>query len=397
MQKWTLPFCVVAAGLLFAGLMLDWIWRTPQDAPVAPTASHVTISGQNRFAGTPPGTYVTELNDAQRSLNIPLGGSARVIDDTWPDILVGLGADGEAVLAHADRGRLLTAADAIVLSPFDTARDNSPLRAPFSRLSQWLQGRDRPLVLIDPGHGGAENGALADSGYREADINLLAALELCERLVSRDVACELTRARDETLSLRARLDRIGASNATIFVSLHTDSAPNRSAAGVHLYTLDPSAGMADQAYDTELAIPPLVDAWSRRLAQAVAHELSDTAILAQSPVRRADFGVLKSQRTPSILVELGFLSNPADAERVIDARVRKTVLDAIAEAIGANIALVHRDIGPLHAGEPPNASAPLDEDGEAIAPRVGNEAPISGALALLALLICVFCLRRARR
>lgn len=217
----------------------------------------------------------------------------------------------------------------------------------------------RPLVVIDPGHGGVDNGASAPNGVHEKDITLAFALRLQKVLIDSgrfDVA--LTREDDAYLTLNQRVDLARVNKADLFVSLHADSFQDMEIRGASIYTRDENATdvldkvLADgeNRYDivAGLAMPQatpavmdiLVDLMRRETrkssfvaAKAIVHQLEPSVTLRKFPVRQADFFVLQAPDVPSVLVELGFLSNASDIANLQKSDWRDRTADALARGI----------------------------------------------------------------
>lgn len=217
----------------------------------------------------------------------------------------------------------------------------------------------RPLVVLDPGHGGIDNGASAPNGVHEKDITLTFALQLQKILIESgrfDVA--LTREDDTYLSLNERVDLARQNKADIFISLHADSFQQPEIRGASVYTRDENATdvldkvLADgeNRYDivAGFAVPQatpavmdiLVDLMRREMrkssflaAEAIIHQLEPSVALRRFPVRQADFFVLQAPDVPSVLVELGFLSNASDIANLQQSDWRDRVVDALARGI----------------------------------------------------------------
>ncbi len=226
----------------------------------------------------------------------------------------------------------------------------------------------RPLVVIDPGHGGVDNGASAPNGVHEKDITLTFALQLQKVLVESgrfDVA--LTREDDTYLTLNQRVDLARQNKADLFVSLHADSFQEEEIRGASIYTRDENATdvldkvLADgeNRYDivAGFAVPQstpavmdiLVDLMRREMrkssflaAQAIIHQLEPSVTLRKFPVRQADFFVLQAPDVPSVLVELGFLSNAADIANLQKSDWRDRTVDALARGIAEYFTQNHK-------------------------------------------------------
>ena len=219
----------------------------------------------------------------------------------------------------------------------------------------------RPLVVIDPGHGGVDTGAMAPSGVNEKDVVLAYALALQELLVESgrfDVA--LTREGDTFLRLEDRVALARANKADLFISIHADSFTQPEIRGASVYTRDENAtDLLDQVLaDNEnrvdlvagfaapempsMVVDILIDLMRRETrkesfiaAQTIVQQLRPNVELRRYPVRQADFFVLQAPDVPSVLIELGFLSNEADIVNLQRADWRQTVVQALAKGISA--------------------------------------------------------------
>jgi N-acetylmuramoyl-L-alanine amidase len=214
-----------------------------------------------------------------------------------------------------------------------------------------------PLVVIDPGHGGRDPGAIGAAGTEEKRVVLAAALELRTRLeASRSCRVALTRTRDVFLPLAERVEFARRRDAALFVSLHADSAPG--ARGASVYTLAETASdamsealarrenRADLAGGLRLpSVSPEVQrilislmrqetrAGSARLARLAVRELGEEVQLLPNTHREASFVVLKAPEIPSALVELGFLSDPRDEAALRRPEHRARLATALARAV----------------------------------------------------------------
>jgi N-acetylmuramoyl-L-alanine amidase len=225
------------------------------------------------------------------------------------------------------------------------------------RAAPAAPSRSLPLVVLDPGHGGRDPGAIGRAGTLEKRITLVAALELKRQLeASGRCRVALTRSRDVFVPLDRRVDLARRREAALFLSLHADSAPG--ARGASVYTLAQSASdplsaalarrenLADRAGGLRLpSVPPEVQrillslmrretmAGSVRLARLAVDELGEEVPLLTNAHRHAGFVVLKSPEVPSVLVEMGFLSHPTDEAALRRPGHRRKVAEALARAV----------------------------------------------------------------
>lgn len=203
--------------------------------------------------------------------------------------------------------------------------------------------RGKPLVVIDAGHGGVDPGAIGVNGTKEKDIVLQAAKAVAAKLEQTGrYRVLLTRDGDHFLKLRERVAIARRAKADLFLSLHANTAASPNAAGLSVYSLSETASDkiaaalarkenkadiiagVDLAAETDLAIPMLVGLARRETMNrsiTFANGLL-TASASRVPIlrrahRQAGFAVLKAPDVPSVLIELGFLSN-ADEEALLN-------------------------------------------------------------------------------
>lgn len=219
----------------------------------------------------------------------------------------------------------------------------------------------RPLVVIDPGHGGRDPGASGQRGTREKDLTLILAQELRDRLALRGrVRIALTRDGDATLTLEDRAAIARRLGADLFLAIHADSANNPQARGATAYSLSEVASDADAAIlaarqNGEGAVTSVADGSVRSLLTdlAVRDEMAAGADFAVRLIRNADglvpfrpephrfaaFRVLRRAEAPAVLFEVGYLSNAEDEAMLLDPRQRARIIDALARAIEAEAAI----------------------------------------------------------
>ena len=220
----------------------------------------------------------------------------------------------------------------------------------------------RPIVLIDPGHGGRDPGAPGVSGTtKEKDLSLAMATELADLLEQRGrVRVALTREEDKYLTLEERAAIARHLRAGLFLSLHMDSAPNPLARGATIYSLSDVASSAEAARFAEAenehdgALSSEADDSVRALLADVAlrEQMEDSAGLATRMLGRAAgqvelrprphqfaaFHVLRRAETPAVLVEAGYISNADDEARLMTREGRAPLVLALAQAVEADLA-----------------------------------------------------------
>ncbi|HWB54720.1 MAG TPA: N-acetylmuramoyl-L-alanine amidase [Tepidisphaeraceae bacterium] len=238
----------------------------------------------------------------------------------------------------------------------------------------------RKVIVIDPGHGGIDSGTSGVNGLLEKNLVLDEGLRLAKALRRNPkFTVHMTRDTDVFIPLRERVNIGRAHHADLFISLHADSNPGSDVSGLSVYTLSESgsdkeaAALAreenqsdviagvDLGGENSAVAPILIDLEQRdtmnkssRFAQLIVNSLSRaTDILPRQPHRSAAFVVLKAPDVPSVLIELGYLSNASDAEQMNTAQWRNGVAAAIAGA-------VERHFAPATAASP-GPAAPVSE------------------------------------
>ena len=218
----------------------------------------------------------------------------------------------------------------------------------------------RPIVVIDPGHGGRDPGAVSVSGeIAEKQLTLALARELRDRLVERGrVRVALTRDSDRYLSLEERAGVARGLGASLFLSLHMDSAPNPLARGASVYSLSDVASDAEAARFaaaenaggvagaadgsvrsmlSDLALRSLMSA-SADLASRLVRKSAARIEMRPEPHRFATFHVLRRAEAPAVLFEAGYVSNADDELRLRSPEHRAALVASLAETIEADVA-----------------------------------------------------------
>lgn len=228
-----------------------------------------------------------------------------------------------------------------------------------------------PLVVLDPGHGGKDPGAIGITGTYEKHVAFAAATELQRQLMSdRRVHVEMTRGRDVFIPLEDRVAWAQRKGAALFVSMHADAVGDRDVRGASVYTLSNTASDAqtaalarkensadrfggssfrDQPPEVAQILNSLVRQETRggsaRLQRGLVNALDRDLPMLQNPARHAGFVVLKAADIPSVLVEMGFMSNSEDEaalrrpdHRAIVAAAMKRAVYAFFEAPGVRLA-----------------------------------------------------------
>ncbi|HVY56925.1 MAG TPA: N-acetylmuramoyl-L-alanine amidase [Xanthobacteraceae bacterium] len=222
-------------------------------------------------------------------------------------------------------------------------------------------GDSRPLVVLDPGHGGIDNGTRAPSGENEKDIVLDFAKLLREKLQqSGKYRVLMTRTDDTFVPLAERVHFARQRQAQLFISIHCDALPRGEgeAQGASIYTLSEHASDAEAARladaenkadviaGVDLTAEPgdiadiLIDlaqretkSFSAQFARTLANELKLAARLHKHPLKSAGFRVLTAPDVPSVLVELGYVSNKDDLRQLTSGSWRSRAADAVVHAV----------------------------------------------------------------
>lgn len=233
-----------------------------------------------------------------------------------------------------------------------------PMRAPRGarpekrRAGKWV-------IAIDPGHGGVDPGTTGHRGTREKNITLAVARAVKTRLEAKGrYHVVLTRERDIFLRLRSRVETARSAAADLFVSLHADALKNRKVRGAAVYTLsevssdkeaaelaakenkaDVIAGV-DLTHENPVVANILIDLaqretmnYSARFATLLVTQLRRTGKTLRNAHRFAGFAVLKAPDIPSVLIEMGYLSNPAEERLLRQPAYHRKLADAIARAM----------------------------------------------------------------
>jgi N-acetylmuramoyl-L-alanine amidase len=221
----------------------------------------------------------------------------------------------------------------------------------------------RPVIVLDPGHGGIDNGTVAESGENEKDIVLDFAKALRDRIEkSGKYRVVMTRSDDTFVPLGDRVKIARNQTAALFVSIHADALPKSEgdAQGATIYTLSDKASDAEAAAlaETEnkadaiaginLTEEPtdvadiLIDltqretrAFSNRFAKTLFNEMKSVARMHKNPLKSAGFKVLKAHDVPSVLIELGYVSNKDDLQHLVSEGWRSKTVGSVNTAVDA--------------------------------------------------------------
>jgi len=228
------------------------------------------------------------------------------------------------------------------------------------------EGDPRPLVALDPGHGGIDNGTKGPNGELEKDIVLDFTQRLRERIEkSGKYRVIMTRSDDTFVPLADRVHIARSAGAALFVSIHADALPHGEgdAQGASIYTLSETASdseaarlaekenRADVIAGVDLKTEPddvagiLIDlaeretkSFSLQFAHKLLGEMKAATRLHKTPLKSAGFRVLRAPDVPSVLIELGYVSNHQDLQSLLSDHWRDRTADSIAQAVDVYLA-----------------------------------------------------------
>ena len=221
----------------------------------------------------------------------------------------------------------------------------------------------RPIVVVDPGHGGIDNGTVASAGIMEKQIVLDFAMLLRDQLeASGKYRVVMTRTDDTFIPLADRVRMARIRQASLFISIHADALKKGEgeAQGATVYTLSENASDAEAArlaedenradviagidlsHESTDVADILIDlaqretkAFSMRFAKSVVGSMRKVARMHKNPMKSAGFRVLKAPDVPSVLIELGYVSNEADLKQLVSGNWQAKTAGAIVQSVDA--------------------------------------------------------------
>jgi len=212
-------------------------------------------------------------------------------------------------------------------------------------------------IVLDPGHGGKDPGARGRKGTKEKEIVLDVALRIRDLLAENGVDVIMTRDKDQFISLGRRTQIANKNKADFFISIHANSSRSRVASGFEVYYLsntvdDESRAIAamenanldieedafsGRTQDLDATLWDLINSENRTESAELAKELEQSARarlgVRNRGVKSARFAVLKGATMPAVLVEVGFLTNPVEEERLLSSGYRQRLAEAITTGI----------------------------------------------------------------
>lgn len=297
-----------------------------------------------------------DVEDGRARIILAADGPFRIVD---LDVIENEGpAEGFRLVADLEAGSEADFDRALLDQSTTTATTTTARRG--DRLGAPAETQERRFtVAIDPGHGGIDGGAESPGGTVEKAVTLSFALELKRHLEADPrLHVVMTREKDDFLRLDERVRIARQHAADLFISIHADTIRLAGVRGATVYTLsdrasdaeaaalaarenlaDQLAGVVVEAQQEEVA-DVLADlmrrethSFSIRFARSLIGEMTDKVALINNPLRSAGFRVLRAPDIPSVLIELGYLSNPKDEAQLLDPEWRGKAVGSIAAAV----------------------------------------------------------------
>lgn len=194
------------------------------------------------------------------------------------------------------------------------------------------------IIVLDPGHGGHDNGTVSANGLQEKAITLDICKKIAQILSTQKYKVYLTRTSDIFLKLNDRAELSNKKNATIFVSIHCNSAESKSARGVETFILtpygQPSQNKAKKTLSDLKQYPNnRFDSENLMLAYNIQKSVIEKTRNIDRGVKHNRFHVFKNLKCPGVLVECGFLSNQFDRQNLASDKYRQFLAEAIVDGI----------------------------------------------------------------
>jgi N-acetylmuramoyl-L-alanine amidase len=247
------------------------------------------------------------------------------------------------------------------LAAVQSYRDSHQTPAPDSTAAATGGGDSgKPLIMLDPGHGGIDSGTRGNDGTLEKDVVLAFAKVLGDKLAATDhYRVAYTRSDDTYVSLGDRVKMARDQHAALLLSIHVNSFPGSGVRGTIVYTVsdaasdkmaaalaasenqsDALAGIDVKAEDSDQVKDILLDLTQREtrnfgvsFAQALVRHVGKATAMFKVPHQQASFKVLEAPDVPSALIELGYISNPQDEKQLLSPAWQASVGESMVEAI----------------------------------------------------------------
>ncbi|WP_115133648.1 N-acetylmuramoyl-L-alanine amidase [Neisseria zoodegmatis] len=284
----------------------------------------------------------------------------RLVVDLYPSAATALAAEANdplmALLNDYSQGKIRSDGTGTGHTP--PVRDRQPAIIDTPPPSTPGRGNRRPIIVLDPGHGGEDPGAISKGGLREKDVVLSIARETKKRLEAMGYKTYMTRNEDVFIPLGVRVAKARQLKADVFVSIHADSFTSPTARGTGVYALSTRGAtsaaakflaqtqnsadliggvqkMGNRSVDNAILdmTQTVTIKDSMVLGRHVLSELGKHNKLHKGHVDQANFAVLRAPDIPSILVETAFLSNPTEEKLLASHSFRQKSAEAIAGGI----------------------------------------------------------------
>lgn len=239
------------------------------------------------------------------------------------------------------------------------AQDNQKNTPKQKGINHYQRKKRRIIVVLDPGHGGEDSGAVGPSGLKEKNVVLAIARETRKHLEAKGYKVYMTRNEDVFIPLRVRVAKARSLKADVFVSIHADAFTKPTARGTGVFALSQKGATSEAARylaNTQNAadnIGGVIEKVGNKMVDNTLFDLTQTATINDSlklgkfvlnlfskinplhrgSVEQASFAVLKAPDIPSILVETAFISNPIEEQKLAGQKFRTQCAKAITEGI----------------------------------------------------------------
>ncbi len=231
----------------------------------------------------------------------------------------------------------------LFLSSMDVYKALDPILRPWTVPSHPVRH-----IVIDPGHGGKDVGALRGR-YREKDLTLSIAKRVRSRLIRAGYRVTLTRHTDIALTLSQRAALAKALKADLFLSIHINAAENSSVCGIETFAMTPAGAPSSTNTKLEKTFHPgnRCDINNLALANMIHRYMLGRTGGTDRGVKRARFQVLREITMPGVLIECGFISNPAEVRRMATAEYQEKLAKGIADGVHAYRLAIRNNKGVL--------------------------------------------------
>ena len=260
-----------------------------------------------------------------------------------------------------NKGNILSFAKEINISNIKQALVSRLIKVPKKKSKKFQNNTSKEIytVFIDPGHGGRDPGAVGQLGTLEKNVTLKTSILLMKALKNyKNINPILSRKKDIYLSLKERTNLAKKNDADIFISIHADSSKNKKANGISVFSLSDKAsdkeakmlakrenevdnfGGNKNKINDPIIYGTLIKMFQREamndssfLAKKILSNLEKTKLALNRGHRFAGFKVLKSYQIPSVLIEIGFLSNKKEEKKLLNTMYLNELSDGLAVAI----------------------------------------------------------------